>query len=548
MCGLRALQPQAAKPATHTKRIRLFASKPTEKEKGIQNYMTGKEEQLAAEIERIKKGGAEKYHVRNREQKKLFVRDRLKLLLDDGKIEFEDGMFAECQNPELPADGSITGVGRIHGRPVAFSASDSTVKAGSAGEKSVQKSLRIQEMAMQMRIPMFYLIDSAGARITDQVRLFPGRNQGGRTFYNQVKMSGVVPQIAIMFGPSPAGAAYTPAFADIAIMVEGNASAYLGSPRMAEMVTREKVTLEEMGGARMHCSVSGLGDFLAENEEDAIRIARDYFRYMPQNYLGKPADVEPAPPVSDRPLRDIVPEAQNKPFNMYDFIDSLIDGGSFLEVKKLFAPELITGLARLNGQAVGIVANQPRVKGGVIFTDSSDKATRFVNTCNAFNIPLLFLADVSGFMIGSAVERAGIIRHGAKFIAAVSQAVVPKISVVVRKCYGAGLYAMAGPAFGTNAVIALPTAQIAVMGPEAAINAVFANQIAEMPEDQREPFRKMMEARYAEDIDIFRLASELIVDTITPFESLRDELITRYSIYQTKEARFSECRNPIYPV
>jgi acetyl-CoA carboxylase carboxyltransferase component len=269
---------------------------------------------------------------------------------------------------------------------------------------------------------------------------------------------------------------------------------------------------------------------------------------MPQNYLGRPADAEPVPPASDRPLQDIVPEAQNKPFNMYDFINSLVDGGSFFEVKKLFAPELITGFARLAGRAVGLVANQPRVKGGVLFTDSSDKGTRFVNACNAFNIPLLFLADVSGFMIGSAVERAGIIRHGAKFIAAVSQAVVPKISVVVRKDYGAGLYAMAGPAFGTDAVIALPTAQIAVMGPEAAINAVYANQIGEMPEDQRESFRKMMEARYAEDIDIFRLASELIVDTITPFESLRDELIARYSIYQTKEARFSECRNPIYPV
>lgn len=510
--------------------------------------MTSKDEQLAAEIERIKKGGAEKYHLRNREQKKLFARDRLKLLLDDGKIEFEDGMFAECRDPGLPSDGSITGVGRIYGRPVAFSASDSTVKAGSAGEKSVQKSLRIQEMAMQMRIPIFYLIDSAGARITDQVRLFPGRNQGGRTFYNQIKMSGVVPQISLMFGPSPAGAAYTPAFADVTIMVEGNASAFLGSPRMAEMVTREKVTQEEMGGARMHCTVSGLGDFLAESEEDAIRLTRDYFRYMPQNYLGKPADTEPAPPASDRPLRDIVPDAQNKPFNMYDFINSLVDGGSFFEVKKLFAQELITGFARLNGRAIGMVANQPRVKGGVIFTDSSDKGTRFVNICNAFNIPLLFLADVSGFMIGSAVERAGIIRHGAKFIAAVSQAVVPKISVIVRKCYGAGLYAMSGPAFGTDAVIALPTAQIAVMGPEAAINAVYANQLAELPEEQREPARKLMEAKYAEDIDIFRLASELIVDTITPFESLRDELIARYSIYQTKEARFSECRNPIYPV
>ncbi len=510
--------------------------------------MSKQEEKLAEEIERIHKGGAEKYHARNREQKKLFARDRLKLLLDDGKIEFEDGMFAECKNPDLPSDGVITGVGRIHGRPVAFSASDSTVKAGTAGEKSVQKNLRIQEMAMQMRIPMFYLIDSAGARITDQIRLFPGRNQGGRTFYNQVKMSGVVPQISLMFGPSPAGAAYTPAFADVVIMVEGNASAYLGSPRMAEMVTREKVTLEEMGGARMHCTVSGLGDFLVQSEEEALALARDYFRYMPQNYLQRPADAEPAPPASDRPLSEIVPEAQNRPFNMYDFIHSLIDGGSFLEVKKLFAPELITGFARLGGRVVGIVANQPRVKGGVLFTDSSDKGTRFVNICNAFNIPLLFLADVSGFMIGSAVERAGIIRHGAKFIAAVSQAVVPKISVIVRKCYGAGLYAMAGPAFGTDAVLALPTAQIAVMGPEAAINAVFANQLAALPEEEREPFRKRMEAQYAEDIDIFRLASELIVDTITPFEALRGELIARYNVYQTKEARFSECRNPIYPV
>ncbi len=510
--------------------------------------MSSNEERVEAEIERIKKGGPEKYHERNRKQKRLFARDRLKLLLDDGKIEFEDGMFAENQNPELPSDAIITGVGRIHGRPVAFNASDSTVKAGAAGEKSVQKSLRIQEMAMQMRIPFFYLIDSAGARITDQVRLFPGRNHGGRTFYNQIKMSGVVPQIALMFGPSPAGSAYTPAFADIAIMVDGNASAYLGSPRMAEMVTREKVTLEEMGGARMHCSVSGLGDFLAESEEHAIQIARDYFRYMPQNYLGQPEDAESALPASNRPLSEIVPEAQNRPFNMYEFIDSLVDGGSFLEIKKLFAPEIITGFARLNGRAVGIVANQPRVKGGVIFVDSSDKATKFINTCNAFNIPLLFLADVSGFMIGAAVERAGIIRHGAKFIAAVSQAVVPKISVIVRKCYGAGLYAMAGPAFGTDSVIALPTAQIAVMGPEAAINAVYANQIAELPEDQREPFRKMMEARYAEDIDIFRLASELIVDTITPFEALRGELIARYSIYATKSEVFAERRNPIYPV
>ncbi|HEY1352348.1 MAG TPA: acyl-CoA carboxylase subunit beta [Ktedonobacteraceae bacterium] len=510
--------------------------------------MSDQEERLAEEIRRIRQGGAQKYHARNHAQQKLFARDRLRLLLDDGKIEFEDGMFAECLNPELPSDGVITGVGRIHGRPVAFSASDSTVKAGSAGEKSVQKNLRIQETAMQMRIPLFYLIDSAGARITDQIRLFPGRNQGGRTFYNQIKMSGVVPQISLMFGPSPAGAAYTPAFADVVMMVEGNASAYLGSPRMAEMVTRERVTLEEMGGARMHCTVSGLGDFLLSSEQEALALARTYLDYMPQNYQQRPADAVSVPPASQRPLSEIVPVAQNRPFNMYDFIDALIDGGSFLEVKKLFAPELITGFARLGGRVIGLVANQPRVKGGVLFPDSSDKGARFVNICNAFNVPLLFLADVSGFMIGSAVERAGIIRHGARFIAAVSQAVVPKISVIVRKCYGAGLYAMAGPAFGTDAVLALPTAQIAVMGPEAAINAVFANQMAALPEEERESFRKQMQARYAEDIDIFRLASELIVDTITPFEALRPELMARYSVYQSRETRFSECRNPIYSV
>src|SRR5438105_5964734 len=271
--------------------------------------MTSKDEQLAAQIERISKGGAEKYHARNREQKKLFARDRLKLLLDDGKIEFEDGMFAENQNSELPADGNVTGVGRIQGRPVAFSASDSTVKAGSAGEKSVQKNLRIQEMAMQMRIPMFYLIDSAGARITDQVRLFPGRNQGGRTFYNQIKMSGVVPQISIMFGPSPAGAAYTPAFADIAIMVEGNASAYLGSPRMAEVVVREKVTLEEMGGARMHCTVSGCGDVLVDSDERAIKAARDYMSYMPRCWTEPPAHIAAREPAADaRDLSSVIPD------------------------------------------------------------------------------------------------------------------------------------------------------------------------------------------------------------------------------------------------
>ncbi|HEY9723663.1 MAG TPA: acyl-CoA carboxylase subunit beta [Oscillatoriaceae cyanobacterium] len=504
-------------------------------------------ERLQIETERALRGGEPKYHARLAEQGKLFVRDRLARLFDGG-VEIEDGLLAECLNGELPADAEVTGIGLIHGRPVAFMAADSTVKAGSWGAKSVEKLLRLQEKALALKLPIIYMVDSAGARITDQLNVFPGRRHGGKVFHNQVRMSGVVPQITILFGPSPAGAAYVPAFSDIVVMVDGNASAYLGSPRMAEMAIGEKVTLEEMGGARMHCTVSGLGDFLAKDEDAAIALVRDYLRYMPQNWESKPAPLAPKAPASDKPLSEIVPEQPQKPFDMVALIQSLVDADSWLEVKKLFAPELVTGFAAIEGQVVGIVANQPKIKGGTLFADSSDKGAKFCALCNAFNVPLLFLADVPGFMIGSQVERTGIIRHGAKFIAAVSQATVPKISVVVRKCYGAGLYAMAGPAFGTDATLALPTAQIAVMGPEAAVNAVFANQIAALPEEQRAAFVAEKRAEYAADIDIFRLASELVVDAVVPFERLRAELSKRFRLYASKDEVFSIRRNPVYPV
>jgi acetyl-CoA carboxylase carboxyltransferase component len=502
---------------------------------------------LDSETARILQGGGEKYRSRLAEQKKLFVRDRLRLLFD-GPLDFEDGLLAECLDPELPADAVVTGVGRIHGRPVAFMAADSTVKAGSWGAKSVEKLLRVQEMALELKIPILYLVDSAGARITDQIKVFPGPRHGGHVFYNQVKLSGVVPQIAVLFGPSPAGAAYIPAFADVVVMVEGNASAYLGSPRMAEMAIGEKVSLEQMGGARMHCTASGLGDVLAPDEEAAIAWVRRYLGYLPQSYLAAPEREEGRSPASSRSLAEIIPSVASQPFDMQEAIATIVDADSFCEIKALFAPELITGLARLGGRVVGIVANQPKVKGGTLFNDSSDKGARFCALCNAFNIPLLFLADVPGFMIGSQVERAGIIRHGAKLIAAVSQATVPKISVIVRKCYGAGLYAMAGPAFGTDATLALPSGQIAVMGPEAAVNAVYANQIAALSEEERPAFIEAKRQEYVEDIDLFRLASELIIDAVIPFDGLRDELIRRYAVYQTKQAVFSERRNPVYPV
>ncbi|WP_445614183.1 acyl-CoA carboxylase subunit beta [Geobacillus sp. YF-1] len=507
---------------------------------------------LAAELEKraaeIKKGGAPKYHEKNAAQGKLFVRERLNLLLDHG-LEMEDGLFANCLAGDLPADGVVTGIGKINGRTVCVMANDSTVKAGSWGARTVEKIIRIQETAEKLRCPLIYLVDSAGARITDQLEMFPGRRGAGRIFYNEVKLSGKVPQVCLLFGPSAAGGAYIPAFCDIVIMVEGNASMYLGSPRMAEMVIGEKVTLEEMGGARMHCTVSGCGDVLVKTEEEAIAYARRYLSYFPSNYSEKPPVVEAKPPKSfDKTIEDILPENQNAPFNMYDLIERIIDEGSFCEIKKLFAPEIITGLARLAGQPIGIIANQPRVKGGVLFHDSADKAAKFITLCDAFHIPLLFLADVPGFMIGTKVERAGIIRHGAKMIAAMSEATVPKISVIVRKAYGAGLYAMAGPAFEPDCCLALPNAQIAVMGPEAAVNAVYANKIAELPPEERTAFVEQKREEYRRDIDIYRLASELVVDGIVAPNELRNELIRRFEAYRSKYMVFSERKHGVYPV
>jgi len=493
-------------------------------------------------------GGAEKYHRAAAKTGKLFCRARLELLLDEGSL-VEDGLFVNAAAGDLPADGVVTGTGTIEGRPVAVMANDSTVKAGSWGKRTVEKILRVQEVAGRLRIPLIYLVDSAGARITDQIEMFPGRRGAGRIFYNQVNLSGVVPQVCLLFGPSAAGGAYIPAFTDITVMVEGNASMYLGSPRMAEMVIGERVGLEEMGGARMHCTVSGCGDVLVSKEEEAIALCRHYLGYFPQNSGEAPPAAAPRSPGPGRSITDIVPESPNVPFDMKDLIEALVDEGSFLELKALFAPEIVTGLARLEGRVVGIVANQPRAKGGVLFIDSSDKAARFVALCDAFRIPLVFLADVPGFMIGTAVERQGIIRHGAKLISAISEARVPKISVIVRKAYGAGLYAMAGPAFGPEAVIALPTAEIAVMGPEAAVNAVFANHI-EAIEDPEERRRFIEEKRgaYRDDIDIVRLASEQVVDAIVPPEELRWEIVRRLGRTGGRETSRPDRRRGVQPV
>jgi acetyl-CoA carboxylase carboxyltransferase component len=493
-------------------------------------------------------GGPGRHHEKAREQGKLPVRERIALLLDDGSFA-EEALLANWVEDGLGADGVVTGVGTVEGRTVALMANDPTVKAGSWGPKTVEKILRIQERALSLRIPMVYLVDSAGARITDQVQMFPGRRGAGRIFYNEVRMSGVVPQVCVLFGPSAAGGAYIPAFCDIVIMREGNASMYLGSPRMAEMVIGEKVSLEEMGGAKMHTSVSGCGHQLVSSDEDGIALARRYLSCMPGNSQEKPPPAEPAAPVPAMPIEEIVPEDENQPFDMKALIEAVIDAGSLLEVHPRWAKEIVVGYARLEGEAVGIVANQPKHKGGVLFSDSADKAARFIWTCNAFNVPLLFLADVPGFMIGTKVEREGIIRHGAKMISAVSEATVPKISVIVRKAYGAGLYAMAGPAFEPDCCIALPSASIAVMGPQAAINAVYYNRLqAIADESERAAKTEELRKEYAEDIDILHLASEMVVDAVVEPEDLRAELVRRFAHAAGKQREWPAKHNPVTPV
>ncbi|GAA4940030.1 acyl-CoA carboxylase subunit beta [Actinoplanes utahensis] len=504
-------------------------------------------EALAGVRKRVLAGGAERYHAANAAKGKLFARERITLLVDEGSF-VEDGLYANSLADGLPADGVITGVARIDGRNVCVMANDSTVKAGSWGARTVEKIIRIIERAYQQGVPMVYLVDSAGARITDQVDLFPGRRGAGKIFHTQVKASGSIPQVCALFGPSAAGGAYIPAFCDVVVMVEGNASMYLGSDRMVEMVTGEKTTLEAMGGARVHCTESGVGHFLCKSEHEALEVVRDYLSYLPSDWTGTPPAAAATGP-ANIDLAALVPVSERQAFDMRRYVKGLVDEGSYFEIWALWARELTVGFARLNGEVVGIVGNNSMFKGGVLFVDSADKASRFVQLCDAFNVPLLFLTDVPGFMVGTAVEKQGIIRHGAKMITAISEATVPKICVVVRKAYGAGLYAMAGPGFEPDATIALPTAKIAVMGAEAAVNAVYANKIAAIEDpEERAAFVAQARAEYERDIDIMRLASELVVDTVVEPGDLRAELVRRFAVARGKDRSFSRRRHGVTPV
>lgn len=495
-------------------------------------------DELNGKRERALKMGGEERVERQHSQGKLTVRERLDRLCDKGSF-VEFGALADHMDPQLagkeaPADGVVTGVGRIDGRPVAVCAYDFTVMAGSMGNIGEQKVSRIRAVALSQKIPFIWLLDSAGARIQQGVgSTFAG---AGALFREQVALSGVVPMVAAVMGPCAAGTAYIPALADVVFMVKGTGSMALGGSHLVKAAVGEDISDYEMGGPEVHCRVSGCADLEVEDDDACIEAIREYLGYFPSSNLEDVPTVATNDP-TDRRVEDlysIVPSSPKGTYDMYEVISRIVDGGDFFPIKPDFAQNVITVLARMGGRSVGIVANQPLVLGGALDNDSADKAARFVWLCDAFGLPLVFLQDVPGFIVGSAVEKQGIIRHGAKMLFAVSEATVPKVTVVIRKAYGAGYFVMNGRAYEADYIVAWPSAEISVMGPEGAVNIIFRKEIDAAPEDQRESVREARIAMIRSTIDPYIAAGHSQVDDLIDPADTRRAIIAGLSISERK--------------
>jgi acetyl-CoA carboxylase carboxyltransferase component len=470
-------------------------------------------------------GGPERVE-RQHGQNKLTVRERLDLLFDEGTfVEWSLLAHHQSQSPAMqgkftPADGVITGVGEIDGRKVAVIAYDFTVMAGSMGMITELKATRLREIALRERIPIVWLIDSAGARIQEATGSMFART--GDLFREQVEMSGVVPQVAAMMGPGAAGTAYIPGLADFVPMVKGTSNMALAGPHLVKAAVGEEVTAEEMGGSKVHCKISGVADLEVEGDRACLDAVRKYLSFFPSSNLEKPPIIETNDPIDRRSeeLHDIVPANPRRAYDIHKVIRAIVDDGDFFPMKPDWARNLVTGFARFGGRPVGIVANQPKFLGGALDVNSADKAARFVWLCDAYDIPLVFLMDCPGFIVGSAVEKQGIIRHGAKMLFAVAEATVPKITVVLRKGYGAGYYVMNGRAYQPDVIVGWPTAEISVMGPEGAVNIIFRKQIEALPEDQQAEARNNFVEMIREQISPYVAAGwSFIDDLIDPAET-----------------------------
>jgi acetyl-CoA carboxylase carboxyltransferase component len=501
---------------------------------------------------RARLGGGEEKMARQHEAGKLTARERIALLIDDGTFT-ELGIHAQphfsqraMEGRDAPADGVITGYGRVDGRMVAVCAYDFTVMAGSMGMTGEIKVTRLRELALTHRIPFVWLLDSAGARIQEAVgSLFAG---SGHLFREEVVMSGVIPQVAALMGPCAAGTAYIPGLADFVPMVKGRGSMALAGPHLVRAAIGEDVTQEELGGSRVHCRRSGVGDIEVADDEECIDVIKQYLSFFPSHCEERPPVARCSDPVDrmDDALLDVLPETNRKPYDMYEVIRRIVDDGSWLDVKGGWARTVVTCLARMGGRPVGIVANQPKHLGGILDNDSADKAARFVNLCNAFGIPLVFLQDVPGFMVGTKVEAAGIIRHGAKMLHAVAAATVPKITVVLRKAYGAGYYVMCGRAYEPDLIVAWPSAEISVMGAEGAVEIVFRRQVEEA-DDPVAKKAELIEA-YRKLIDVYVAARNDMVDDVIDPRETRPTIIRALELAEGKRVERPWKRHGVVPV
>jgi acetyl-CoA carboxylase carboxyltransferase component len=509
-------------------------------------------DELHAARERIKRGGGEEKIAAQHAAEKLTARERLALLIDEGswvelgiqaQPHFSQGQLA---GRDAPADGVVTGYGKVDGRLVAVAAYDFTVMAGSMGMTGELKVTRVRELALTKRIPLIWLLDSAGARIQEAVgSLFAGT---GQLFRDEVIMSGVVPQIAAVMGPCAAGTAYIPGLADFVLMVKGRGSMALAGPHLVRAAVGEDVTPEQLGGSRVHTRKSGVADLEVDDDPSCIACIKDYLAYFPQNCDSLPPLRPIMDPIerADEELLDVLPESNRQSYDIHDVISRIVDDGSSLELKDHWGRSVVTCLARFGGRPAGIVASQPKHLGGILDNDAADKAARFINLCNAYGLPLVFLVDVPGFMVGTKVEEAGIIRHGAKMLHATASATVPKVTVILRKAYGAGYYVMCGRAFEPDLIVAWPTAEISVMGAEGAVEIVFRKQV----EEADDPVAKRTELieGYRKIIDVYIAARNGMIDDVIDPRETRAQICRALELSAGKRLERPARRNPVTPV
>jgi methylmalonyl-CoA decarboxylase alpha subunit len=496
-------------------------------------------------------GGADK--VEKQHQKgKLTARERIEKLLDeDSFVEIDAFVEHRCidfgmEKQRIPGEGVVTGYGTIDGRLVYVYAQDFTVLGGSLGEYHAKKITKIMDMAVKMGAPLIGLNDSGGARIQEGVDALSGY---GNIFFRNTLASGVIPQISVIMGPSAGGAVYSPALTDFIFMVDKTSQMFITGPQVIKAVTGEDVSAEELGGSITHSTKSGVAHFRAANDEECLEMVRTLLSYLPSNNLEDPPQHmmnDDINRLSDR-LMEIIPDNPNKPYDMKEIISEIVDDGIYLESQSMYAENIITAFARLNGRTIGIIANQPKILAGCLDINASDKASRFIRFCDAFNIPLLNIVDVPGFLPGTNQEYGGIIRHGAKMLYAYSEATVPKVTLIVRKAYGGAYLAMCSKDLGADIVLAWPTAEIAVMGPDGAANIVFKNEIKSSDDPVAARNEKIKE--YRENFaNPYRAASRGYVDDVILPSETRPRLISAFDMLMSKRESRPSKKHGNFPV